>query len=247
MDINNHDLINVGLSSNFLVDVWHDHNVAQLSYAAAGILYAQIADKLYIVPPNMAIYIPPKTLHRTNSKKVPQLENIYFSKEYFDLLPTSVQLIHISELVKQVINKVCSLGLASQQSDFSKSLFMVLAHEINASSQADYSITIPNDPRLLKVYDTFLSSKEMFPSLEEAAASACVGVRTLTRLFIKDTGLNFVTWKQHFIFIRALELLQRYKQTKVVAYRLGYNSESAFISMFKKMSGAKVPSYFVSN
>jgi AraC-like DNA-binding protein len=244
MNITNSNLKNVGFSNYVSIFESHKHDVAQLSYTIEGILRTEIDNKMFIIPPNMAIFIPPNHEHKIGMQKTIKIENLYFDNNYINNLPTKTQLIAISELAKQVIFKICSLGIDNKDSPLTKSLFTILLEEINSSIHLDYAIRIPTDPKLLKVYSLFNNCQDKFPQLEEAAECACVNIRTLTRLFIKDTGLNFVTWKQQFMFIRSLELLQQYKQTTLVAYQLGYNSESAFINMFKKMSGGKVPSDF---
>ncbi len=244
MDIKDSNLVNVGFSDLVSITDLHKHDKAQLSYTIEGVIHLQIDNRLFIVPPNMAIYIPANLEHKTEMQKEVKVENIYFSREYSELLPSQAQLIYISDLAKQIILKISSLGIGNKQNQLTNSLFTILLDEINSGIHMDYAIRIPTETRLLKVYALFERCQDNYPTLEEAAQCACVNSRTLTRLFIKDTGLNFVTWKQQFIFIRALELLQQYKQTTQVAYQLGYNSESAFITMFRKMSGGKVPSQF---
>lgn len=243
-NIKNSDLVNIGLSNPATMSSLHFHDSAQLSFTIEGIIRVKINRQLFIIPPNMAIYVPPNYEHKTEMQKAIKIEHIYFGEEYLDFLPTEPRLIYLSELAKQVIFKICSFGLNRDPHAKLKNLFTVLLDEINSGDHVDYTIKVPNDPRILKVYDLFFSCKGSFPSLTQAAECACVNIRTLTRLFIKDTGVSFVTWKQQFIFARALELLQHHRQTTIVAYQLGYNSESAFIAMFKKMSGGKTPSSF---
>lgn len=67
---------------------FHKHEISQLSVPQNGIIYFVVEGQLYVVPPNTAIYIPPNIPHciyKTNSKII--IENIYFTKKYFDKLP----------------------------------------------------------------------------------------------------------------------------------------------------------------
>lgn len=236
-----------GISHSVRMIEPHNHLRAQLSYTVEGVFYAQLGQNLFIVPPNMAIFMPAGIEHSTEMVKSLKVYSVYFEKSYFKDLPQAPQLIHISELAKQIINKLCNFKTSPTNKKLLKSLYTVLLDEINFSSHANYMLKIPTEPKLLKVYELFKKSQEDFPSLEEAANLACVDIRTLRRLFKKNMDISFITWKQKFLFMRALELLQQYKQTALVAYRLGYNSESAFITMFKKMSGGKTPSHFKNN
>lgn len=123
-------------------------------------------------------------------------------------------------------------------------LIAVLLDELNEQSVINYSLKIPKSPLLFKIYELFVQSIDYFPSLIKCAEHIHVGSRTLLRMFKHELGVSFVLWKQQFIFIKALELLILEKSTTTVAYKLGYNSDSAFITMFKKMSGGKLPSAF---
>ena len=120
----------------------------------------------------------------------------------------------------------------------------MLLDELSANDGLGYSLAIPTNPILLKVYELFASSKESYPSILDTAEHVCTSTRTLVRLFKQELGIIFILWKQQFIFIKALELLMVEKSTTTVAYKMGYNSDSAFITMFKKMSGGKLPSSF---
>lgn len=243
INLNKNDIVS-GNSELISTTQSHMHDTAQLSYAVGDVMYVIIDDYSYIVPPNMGIYIPAQTDHRADMNKKIKVQSIRFEGDLFKLLPQNVQLIHLSELAQQIINKLCIKLEGQTKNNIVSNLLAVLLDEIHSSKHYDYAIKIPKEPHLYKVYTLFKNSLDYYPSLVVAADHVHINSRTLTRLFIKNTGMSFVTWKQQFIFVRSIELLYKYKQTKSVAYALGYNSESAFIAMFKKMSGGKVPSNY---
>lgn len=61
--------------------------------------------------------------------------------------------------------------------------------------------------------------------------------RNLARLIVKETGLNFRRWRQQLQLIIALRLLVGGQNVQQVAESLGYDSTTAFITMFKKALG----------
>ncbi len=61
--------------------------------------------------------------------------------------------------------------------------------------------------------------------------------RNLARLIVKETGLSFRQWRQQLQLIMALQGLVKGDTVQKVAHTLGYDSTTAFITMFKK--GAK--------
>ena len=242
-DVDSFDNEVICVDKNISNTEFHMHEKAQLSYTIEGVMYVNIQNYLYIVPPHMAIFIPQGLEHKALMHKALKVKGIYFSNKYINGLPKTAQLINLSELSKILITTICSLNPEDLNSR--KNLISVLLDEIKNSDKINYAVKIPKEPRIYKIYKLFQNKTDTaYPSIEESAAHVNTSSKTLTRLFKKDTGLSFILWKQQFIFIKSLELLQKYKRTTIVAYKLGYNSDSAFISMFKRLSGGKLPSYF---
>ena len=68
--------------------------------------------------------------------------------------------------------------------------------------------------------------------------------RTLARHFRLETGMSFVQWRQQIRILEALRRLGMKEPVTTVAIELGYDSPSAFISMFKKALGKTPGQYF---
>jgi AraC-like DNA-binding protein len=68
--------------------------------------------------------------------------------------------------------------------------------------------------------------------------------RTLTRLVLRETGMSFGRWRQQLHIIIALQRLSGGALVQRVAEDLGYESVSAFITMFKKALGKPPARYF---
>lgn len=234
-----------GVASPSTIKDFHAHGISQLSIPINGVMYIIVDDELFIIPPTMAVFIPKNIKHciqKINAKTV--IETIYFTDMYQNHLPHSTQSFYLSELSRIVISKICSINKEDFNNTKVKNLINVLLDELNIGSTQSYSLKIPTHPILLKVYALFATSSDSYPSLIDAAKHVHLSSRTLLRLFKKELGISFVLWKQQFIFIKALELLMTDNSTTTVAYKLGYNSDSAFITMFKKMSGGLLPSSF---
>lgn len=58
--------------------------------------------------------------------------------------------------------------------------------------------------------------------------------RNLARLVVKETGLSFRRWRHQLQLILALQALIDGHNVQQVAQMLGYDSTTAFITMFKK-------------
>ena len=68
--------------------------------------------------------------------------------------------------------------------------------------------------------------------------------RTLARRFHKETGMTFGQWRQQARLLEALSRIASGQPIASIAQDLGYSSQSAFISMFRKALGKTPTRYF---
>lgn len=61
--------------------------------------------------------------------------------------------------------------------------------------------------------------------------------KTLSRLFVQQTGLTFRAWRQRLRILVALPMLERGDRVTDVAIACGYDSMSAFIAAFRLFTG----------
>ncbi|WP_254597715.1 helix-turn-helix domain-containing protein [Burkholderia lata] len=67
--------------------------------------------------------------------------------------------------------------------------------------------------------------------------------RTLARMSQRELGMPLGEWRQRLRFLRALSALETKRDIKEIAFDLGYSSPSAFVVMFRKLSG-KTPQQY---
>ena len=61
--------------------------------------------------------------------------------------------------------------------------------------------------------------------------------RTLYRRFLRETGITFARWKQQARLLESIRRLTAGAQVTEVALDLGYESPSAFSTMFRRSLG----------
>lgn len=74
-------------------------------------------------------------------------------------------------------------------------------------------------------------------TLAQWAQRFAMSERNLARLVVKETGLSFRRWRHQLQLILALRLLIEGHSVQHIAQALGYDSTTAFITMFKKGLG----------
>ena len=80
-------------------------------------------------------------------------------------------------------------------------------------------------------------------SLAAFARSASTSPRTLSRLFITETGLSFDRWRTGIRMWAALPLLADGEPVARVAHLVGYATASAFLAAFRRTVGMPPRSY----
>ena len=68
--------------------------------------------------------------------------------------------------------------------------------------------------------------------------------KTIQRLFQKGTGMTFGQWRQQARLLLALERIAMGEKIIDIAGELGYDSPSAFATMFKKQFGTTPSQFF---
>jgi len=80
-------------------------------------------------------------------------------------------------------------------------------------------------------------------SLARIARKVGASPRTIERLFRSETNMAFGKWRQRLRLLHALRLLAAGEPVTAVALEAGYDSTSAFISMFKRELGTTPSRY----
>jgi AraC-like DNA-binding protein len=120
----------------------------------------------------------------------------------------------------------------------------VLLDELVQMSTEQMYLPISEDSRLQHLAASLLKKPGDRSTVEELAARYAMSERTFARLVIKETGMTFGRWRQRLYILVALQRLSAGSSVQAVSLDLGYETPSAFITMFKKTMG-KSPRRFL--
>ena len=95
----------------------------------------------------------------------------------------------------------------------------------------------PQDRQLARLCKAFLKSPSIQATPQAWAQRLHKSLRTFTRFFHQQTGMSFGAWRQQACLLAALPRLSAGQSVTQVALDLGYDSPSAFSSMFKRRLG----------
>ena len=222
----------------------HRHPSAQLIYASSGVMTVTTAQGRWVVPPQRAVWVPPAVSHSVQMTGEVKVRTLYLEPTLLRDPPTTCCVVHVSPLLRELILRVVELVQPYALDGPAARVVAVLVDEIKASRVAALHLPRPNDPRLVAITTRLEKDPADKRTLAEWSRTAAAIPRTLARLFQKETGLSFTRWRQQACLLRALELLAAGGSVTAVAIDLGYDSVSAFISMFRNSLGMTPGRYF---
>jgi AraC-like DNA-binding protein len=222
----------------------HAHKNGQLVVASRGSVMCRAPGGLWIVPPQGAVWIPGGLLH---SNCVSDFGKVYvvFIDPAATRLPNSCCTFTISPLVRELIHRLATFPPLYPKEGPTSRLARVLLDELVQMSTEQMFLPISPDSRLQQLAASLLREPGDKSTLEEWAARYAMSERTLARLIVKQTGMTFGRWRQRLHILVALQRLSAGGSVQTVSLDLGYESPSAFITMFKKTMG-KSPRRFLS-
>jgi len=115
----------------------------------------------------------------------------------------------------------------------------VLLDELEQMPTAQLYLPISRDKRLRRIAAALMADPSNRYTIAEWATQVAMSERTLARLLIRETGMTFGRWRQQLHLLVALQRLAGGMSVQLVSGDLGYESVSAFITMFKKATGKR--------
>jgi len=223
---------------------WHQHVRGQLFCVESGLVHVHTAHGSWLLPPNRAGWIPPAVDHKVRITGAVTGWGVLLGPEASQCLPAEPCVVGVSELMGALVRRAAGWEYNEHLDSDKKRIIDLLLDEIRRAPQEPLHLPMPVDARLLRMSMTIIEQPDSGQTLEELAAAAGLSARTARRLFLAETGMTFVHWRQQAQLNHALELLARGHAVAEVADALGYATPSSFISMFRRALGDSPASYF---
>jgi AraC-like DNA-binding protein len=214
----------------------HAHGSDQLIYAGTGIMQVSSKQQRWILPPHFGLWIPARVAHEIHMPEPVAMRTLYLRSGLADLGPSSVVL-HISPLLRELIFEIVRIGTLHNRDRTECALRDLVIAQLRKASPMPTGILLPHDPRALAVAEAVMAEPALRSPLVSMCKSSGISVRTLERIFRKDVGMSFESWRRQVRLMKAIELLVAGHSVKQVAGFVGYQEPSAFVSLFRSTFG----------
>ncbi|GGY76952.1 AraC family transcriptional regulator [Cellvibrio zantedeschiae] len=221
----------------------HSHAEGQFFMLLRGTAVYITEQGEWLMTPMHPCWVPPKTAHGVRSRGEIEGIAVIAGEEYCDGLPREMSIIKTNQLIHALLEK---MSRSEDDSLCVQHLWAVLKDEILQAEYDDLHLPVPQDERLRALTQLIVENPADSRSLEQWAAKVNLAERTLIRKFRAETGMSLVAWRQRARVIQAIRLLNAGSTVTDTALSVGYDSLSAFISVFKQITGVSPMQYLQS-
>jgi AraC-like DNA-binding protein len=216
----------------------HSHPRAQFLYAISGVMRAEAADMVFVIPPDRGLWIPPGTLHRVFTRGIVEMRTLYLAPEAIGALPQSCCVLITTPLLRQLILAALEEPVEYDEAGRGGLIFRLMQDELARLQRTPLGVPMPRGRRLRNVCERLAADPASAIGLEALAREAGASPRTLAREFAAETGLSFTAWRNRLRLSEASALIAEGLGVAEVARRCGYGSPSAFTAMMRRTLGA---------
>jgi AraC-like DNA-binding protein/mannose-6-phosphate isomerase-like protein (cupin superfamily) len=213
----------------------HAHGSDQLIYAISGVMEVTSQNSLWIIPPQFSLWIPAMAPHSIRMPRAVSMRTLYIRKGQVSRSGCSV--LHVSPLLRELIVEVVRLGRLRLRNGHEHALRELIVIELQRANLVSTFVTLPRERRARALSRSILANPARPVSFDRLCAEHGVGVRTMQRLFQRELGTDFDSWRRQVRITRAIELLTAGLSVKEVSFQIGYSQPSAFIEAFRRTIG----------
>lgn len=223
----------------------HAHRKGQLILALHGAITCEVDNAMWMVPPQFAVWIPGEMPH--SNRATPQAQLCFlFIEPGAAQMPSHCCSLKISPLVRELILALADRPEPATQTPQTQRLIQVLFDELPQQAEQQLQLPVSAHPKIRLMVEMMEAEPAEWQTLKQWAAHFAMSERNLARLVVKETGLSFRRWRHQLQLILALQMLVRGLAVQQVALSLGYDSTTAFITMFRKGLGQTPGRYLAS-
>lgn len=221
----------------------HQHRKGQLVLALHGGVTCEVPKAMWMVPPQHAVWIPGNMPHSNRATDNAQICFLFIEPGAAHM-PEECCTLTISPLVRELVQFLADQDQHYPQKGPTARLVSVLLEQLASAPVKELHLPVSDHPKIRYIIEALEADTADRTTLAQWAQRLAVSDRSLARLVLQETGLTFGRWRQQLHLIVALRQLSSGMSVQQVAGNLGYDSVTAFITMFKKALGQSPTQYF---
>lgn len=218
----------------------HVHPNHELLWGTSGLFTVASHERIWVVTPAIGILVPAGVLHGGFGAEGSSFYQTHFGAGRFPLPWTEPVAVPIPPVLREMLVHLATATMADDARTRAEQVAFELVQPVTASP---IELPLPLDERARRVAEGVLADPADARSLAQWGHHVGAGERTLTRLFAHETAMSFAVWRAHARVGAAISLLAGGDNVTAVAQRVGYSTPSAFIRVFREVTGQTPGAY----
>lgn len=223
---------------------WHKHPNAQLIHAISGVMVVSVDNGHWVVPPTRGLWMPPNVRHEVRMVGDVHMRSAFIRPDAAHDLSTECAVVGITALLRELLLEAVDAPFPYPVESRTHRLMALILDEIKIMKVLPLYLPKAADERLQVICGQVLAQPDDKTTLEEWSQRLGTGAKTIQRQFAREFGLTFGQWRQQARLLAGLERLASGVKVLEVALDLGYDSPSAFATMFKRQFGMTPSTFF---
>jgi len=220
----------------------HSHKKGQLVMPVTGSMLCEVDNEILMVPTESAVWIPAGLPHRNRPASSASFCFAFINSSKV-ALPNKCCTLTITPLVREMILYLAESSAKPPALEQTNKITEVLFDMLAQMPREQLNFPLSSDAKLRKVANILLENPSDRRTIKQWAAYLAMSDRTFSRLVVKETGMTFGLWRKQLHIVVSLQQLSQGISVQSVSEHLGYDSVSAFITMFKKALGKSPKRY----
>lgn len=224
----------------------HSHRRTQLLCVFAGVVIVMTVRGRWMIPPGHALLIPRGLEHSVEMLSDVSMKSAYLTPRDGWATGEAPKVLEVSELARSLLLEAIRLQEVLASNRKAELVLALLVEEIETLEERPLGLPFPSDRRLVALCRAYMENPTPNVRLDDWAEKLAMSRRTFTRLFRRETGISFITWRQQASVFACLPQLTEGLPVTNIALGAGYESVAAFTTMFRRMLGTSPRSYMTS-
>ncbi|WP_432838374.1 AraC family transcriptional regulator [Dactylosporangium sp. CA-092794] len=211
-----------------------------LTWSSTATLMGTVAGRDWVIPPGYGLWVPGGIEHAGAVLHAGEMLTITFAADRCPITWTEPTCFTVGSLLGEIITHLHHIAPDDHSRPAAEALMFELLTPLPTH---DIHVTLPTDPRARTIAEQLIAHPADQRELTAWADHVHASVRTLSRLFRAETGLNFATWRAHVRIRAAIPMLANGTSVNATARAIGYHKPSAFIAAFRRVTGQTPGTY----
>lgn len=202
-----------------------------------GLMRVEVGGDRWFIPDRYGIWLPAGTWPTVEASDNIEFQAFQLHPKFGSriTMPGQPTVLRATPLMREIARRLMQAEPLPQAQQ--RRLGWVALDEIARLERPDLHLPGSGEPRIAAVMARVMDAPREASSLSQLAHATGTSERTLSRLFLHETGMTWRDWRDRMRFVLALEGLQLGQSSSALAASLGYSSPSAFVAAFRRQSG----------